>query len=71
MFSYPKTKAQASAEIRRLLGARSQGSIDRLIEADELQRISGPRDATAIRDAEVSGHGSGARWSHHHPRAAS
>jgi hypothetical protein len=69
-FSYPATKAEASREIQRLLRARGQNFIDRQIEADELERISGPHDATAVRDDEVSGHGSSARWSHH-PKAAS
>ena len=70
-FSYPKTKAQASVEIQRLLRMRGQGAIDRQIEADDLERITGPRDATAIRDDEVSGHGSSARWAHHQPRTGS
>jgi hypothetical protein len=69
-FSYPATKAEASREIQRLLRARGQSFIDRQIEADELERVSGPRDATAVRADEVSGHGSSARWSHH-PKAAS
>ncbi|HEY4278978.1 MAG TPA: hypothetical protein VGM91_12190 [Conexibacter sp.] len=70
-FSYPKTRAQASAEIRRLPQSRGQSALDRAIEADELQRVSVPREATAIREDEVLGHGSSARWSHRHPRAAS
>src|SRR4051812_42530365 len=61
-FSYPATKAQASAEIRRLLQAGRHSFLDRQIEADELQRVSTPRDATAIREDEVLGHGSNARW---------
>ena len=69
-FSYPATKAEASREIQRLLRARGESFIDRQIEADELERISGPHDATVVRDDEVSGHGSSARWSHH-PKAAS
>lgn len=69
-FSYPATKAEASREIQRLLRARGQSLIDRQIEADELERLRGPRDATAVREDEVSGHGSSARWSHH-PKAAS
>jgi hypothetical protein len=63
-FSYPATKAEASREIQRLLRARGQSFIDRQIEADELERVSGPRDATAVREDEVSGHGSNCRWSH-------
>jgi hypothetical protein len=70
-FSYPKTRAQASAEIRRLLRSRGQSALDREIEADELQRVSAPREATAIREDEILGHGSSARWSHRHPKAAS
>src|SRR5690348_13654704 len=70
-FSYPTTKAQASVEIRRLLRARGQSFVDRQIEADELERVAVPRDASAVREDEVSGYGSGARWSHHQPKAAS
>ncbi|HEY4277623.1 MAG TPA: hypothetical protein VGM91_05355 [Conexibacter sp.] len=70
-FSYPKTKAQASAEIRRLLQVHGQDAVDRQIEADELEGVRAPRDATAIREGEIVGHGSSARWSQRHPRASS
>ena len=69
-FSNPATKAQGSAEIRRLLRARGHSFVDRQLEADELQRITAARDGAAVREHEVSGHGSSARWTHHQPKAS-
>jgi hypothetical protein len=62
-FSYPRTKAQASAEIR-LTHTQREDAIDRAIERDELARVALPRGATAIGEHEISGCGSPACWTH-------
>jgi hypothetical protein len=56
--------AQASAELRRLIRTPGQHAIDRAIEHDELQRVELARDAAAVREHEISGHGSSAHWTH-------
>jgi hypothetical protein len=68
-FATPKTKWEASREISRLIALAD--SIDhslqrsttrrerRAVSADLAER---PREATAVRDDEVSGWGSSARW---------
>jgi hypothetical protein len=53
-FTSPRTKAEASAEISRLLKAARDDGPEREAE--------GPVDATAIRADEVTGHGANARW---------
>jgi hypothetical protein len=63
-FTSPHTKAQASAELRSLIRTPGQHAIDRGIEHDELQRVELPRDATAVGEHEISGHGSSAQWTH-------
>jgi hypothetical protein len=65
-FTYPRTKAQASAQIRRLLAATAENRLEREVERDRLEREVDPRTyATAVRDDEVTGHGAHARWTHH------
>jgi hypothetical protein len=63
-FAYPHTKAQASAELRRLIRIPGQHAIDRAIEHAELERVEPPRDATAVGEHEISGHGGSAHWTH-------
>jgi hypothetical protein len=68
-FASPTTKWEASREISRLITLA--GSIDHRLERGATRReqraVSAdlgerPRDATAVRDDEVSGWGSSARW---------
>jgi hypothetical protein len=62
-FVYPRTSAESSAEIDRLLGRRRSSYADRAAErfaARQLTRLHGP--ATGVRDAEVEGYGGSARW---------
>ena len=62
-FGYPRSAAEASAEIERLKGRRRQNPVERFIETD---RVSGEvaelGDAASVRDDEVTGYGSSARW---------
>jgi hypothetical protein len=68
-FASPRTKWGASREITRLIALAN--STDHRLERDTMRRerravtvdlAERPRDATAIRDDEVSGWGSSARW---------
>jgi hypothetical protein len=68
-FTYPRTSAEASAEIRRLQAATAENRVEREVERDRLARdVHPPRDAVAIREREITGHGANARWAHHNPR---
>lgn len=60
----PETRAQASAEIRRLKGRRRLSRAERSREAFEARRGAGERygDAAAVRPDEISGYGSTATW---------
>ncbi len=63
-FRYPQTRAEASAEIRRLRANRPDSRLERAIERHEGERAV-PReqfDAAAIRAEEIRGYGSHARW---------
>ena len=66
-FAYPRTRAQASAEIKRLLAAKPSAVGDRARERADVQRdlAERPDDATAIRPDDTVGWGSTARWAHH------
>jgi hypothetical protein len=63
-FSYPATAAEASREIDRLRGTRRTPTADVARErrqvADDM--ASGRGDAARVRDQEITGYGSGARW---------
>jgi len=65
-FTYPATKAQASAEIQRLKAIPRSRPGDAQRERRAVQRdiANRPEDATAIRDRDVRGYGSNCRWSH-------
>ncbi len=63
-FAYPATSAQASAEIRRLLGQTPSTRVERNLDRQAVwnMRAERPYDATQIRRDEVSGYGSTATW---------
>lgn len=59
-FAYPATRAEASRQIDRLRGLRSEPkSAVMQIDRDEAQQLS---YATAVHESEVSGFGSSAAW---------
>jgi hypothetical protein len=65
-FTYPRTKAHASAEIRRLRTATPSTRVERQIERDDLASEDAARAASCMADfasSEISGHGSTATWS--------
>ena len=65
-FTYPRTKAQASAEIRRLKGVTPSSPVERQIERDDHASERAARAASclaAIGDSEIEGYGSSATWS--------
>jgi hypothetical protein len=63
-FTYPRTRAQASAEIQRLKAtspsSRTERSIERKAIADAIAQ--GPQDAARVRPDEITGYGSSATW---------
>jgi hypothetical protein len=62
-FAYPKTGAEASAEIDRLLGRRRGSHVERRIEREQVSRDMAARGGdAAVRDSEIVGYGSSARW---------
>lgn len=60
----PSTRAEASAEIRRLKARKRLSPAERGREAFEARREAGERhgDAAAVRPDEISGYGSRATW---------
>lgn len=64
-FAYPRTRAEASAEIKRLKGSGRMSAADRRREAHELSHKVAGRggDAAAVRSSELAGYGSSATWS--------
>jgi hypothetical protein len=62
--TYPKTKAQASAEIKRLLARKRLTVAERGREKFEARREDGERhgDSAAVRPDEIGGYGSRATW---------
>lgn len=63
-FRYPETRAQASAEIRRLRAQKPDSRLQREIQRREGERAVQPSDldATAVRPDEIRGYGGHARW---------
>jgi hypothetical protein len=62
-FVMPRTFAEARAQIDRLKRRRRSSRAERQIERDQLSREMATRgDAAAVRDAEIVGYGSSARW---------
>jgi hypothetical protein len=70
-FAYPRTRAQASAEIARLLRATPSSASEHAIEVRTGREIAPPNSATAVRRDEVSGYGSNCTWSHGHGEGTS
>jgi len=66
-FTYPKSSAQASAQIRRMKARPRSSTGERARELRDVQRelAERPHDAAAVRvGRDVRGYGSGARWAH-------
>ena len=62
-FRYPQTRAEASTEIKRLKASRPDSRLERAVERAEARRdTNAHQDAAAIRDDEIEGYGSSARW---------
>ncbi len=63
-FIYPRTRKQASEEIRRLKGRARSPRDERRRERSELSRELAARtgDAAAVRPSEIEGYGSSATW---------
>jgi hypothetical protein len=63
-FTYPSTRAKASAEIKRLLGRKKLSPAERRREAFEARCRDGEchGDAASVREDEVAGWGSTATW---------
>ena len=66
-FTYPKTAAEASREIRRLKTARAMTRTERYVETTAVrdQIATGPiHDATRVGEDEITGRGSTVTWAH-------
>lgn len=62
-FPYPRSRAEASAEIERLKGRRRDTAADRRRERLEVSRAMASRGgAASVRDSEIVGYGSSAHW---------
>ena len=62
-FAVPRTFAEASAQIDRLKRRRRSSQVERRIERREVSRdLAFSGDAAAVRDSEIVGYGSSARW---------
>jgi hypothetical protein len=62
-FAYPQTVTEADAEIKRLRGRRPGSRVEQFIERRAVSREMAARGgATAVRDSEITGYGSSARW---------
>ena len=62
-FTYPHSAAEASAEIGRLCARRPGSQLERRIESEQLSRELAERgDAASVRESEIVGYGSSARW---------
>lgn len=63
-FVYPATSAEASREIKRLLGAKRTSPADRRRETRAVRddMATGRGDAARVRPEELGGYGSTATW---------
>ena len=62
-FTLPTTSQEASKEIERLKGRRPTSRSDRRRERREVERAMSDRGpASAVREDEITGYGSSARW---------
>lgn len=67
-FAYPKTKGEASDEIDRMLGRRPSSRLERARERSTAKAMPIElTNAASVRDDEVTGYGSTARWARHVP----
>jgi hypothetical protein len=64
-FATPRTRQNASAEIRRLKGTPAESQLERRIERDEIADAirAGAQDSVRVTRNEVTGYGSSATWS--------
>jgi Protein of unknown function (DUF3072) len=64
-FATPRTRQDASAEIRRLKAAPAETRLERRIERDEIADAirTGAQDSVRVSRDEVTGYGSSASWS--------
>ena len=65
-FATPRTRRDASDEIRRLKATPAESRLERRIEHDEIADAigTGAEDSVRVTGNEVTGYGSNARWSH-------
>jgi hypothetical protein len=65
-FAVPRTRRDASAEIRRLKATPAESQLERRIERAEIADAitTGADDSCRVTRDEVTGYGSNARWSH-------
>ncbi len=62
-FTYPHTVGEASREIERLRARKPSSYVERRIEREQLDEAMAERgDAASVREFEIEGHGSSARW---------
>ena len=62
-FTLPTTSREASKEIERLKGRQATSRSDRRRERREVERDMSERaPASAVREDEITGYGSSARW---------
>lgn len=64
-FAYPRTFAQADAEIKRLKSTKGTRGADRRRETRQVRQDFAERrgGSAAVRASEISGYGSSATWS--------
>jgi hypothetical protein len=64
-FAMPRTRRDASAEIRRLKATPAESRVERRIERDVIADAiaAGPHDGARVVTNEVTGYGSSATWS--------
>ena len=64
-FVTPRTRQDASVEIRRLKTTAPESRVERRIERDEIADAiaAGPHDSARVTLSEVTGYGSSATWS--------
>jgi hypothetical protein len=62
-FAWPETRAQASRQIALLVGRASSPGHERRADRDAVALRGSPHlPASSVREEEISGYGSSARW---------
>ena len=63
-FTYPRTRAQASSEIRWLQQRKPSNRVERFLDRRDVTRDiqTGAGDAVRFADDDLQGYGSSARW---------